>query len=317
LPRGIWVWLVLLVPLLIGIAIVVLWIKLMKDDDEPAPKHEVDQTNDSFGIYNVVKPTPPWERKTNKKPVVFIDMDEMPQMRPLGLELKELKVTRVHSAGAQWGWQVGDKIVQIAGQPVHTFEELWERIQNERDRCPVRFMVERGEETQDPIEEVFERVRLARNPAQVAPEPSPESLEAGLAGAGAKKALPKEVAELRPPAQAWAQHDAPVAPSGTGGLPSALVGWESWAAPVESEEAPKKRHDRAEIARKAGVERSQLGTTRFMREFPLTTGERLKRTLQGRAVVGQQDVRYKVDGWGRSVVQVGDQGRSIISCGDS
>lgn len=38
---------------------------------------------------------------------------------------------------------MGDVIVDIAGHPVKTFEELWDRIQVERNRPPVRFTAER------------------------------------------------------------------------------------------------------------------------------------------------------------------------------
>jgi len=75
--------------------------------------------------------------------MVAIVVPELPQVRPLGLELLETKVIRVHAWGKKCGWEVGDVIVSINGVNVSTFEEVWQRIQVERDRPPVRFIAER------------------------------------------------------------------------------------------------------------------------------------------------------------------------------
>jgi len=144
LPQGSWVWLLLLVPCAGGI----LWFcyirykdrkpTLDSDDGEDA---SMGMKLDKFGFFKSYKAEN--KERDDIKPHVCIVMSELPDSRPLGLELMELRVIRVHPWGAKHGWQVGDIIVDIAGHPVKTFEELWDRIQVERNRPPVRFTVER------------------------------------------------------------------------------------------------------------------------------------------------------------------------------
>jgi len=74
---------------------------------------------------------------------VKLVIDDLPLSKPLGIELNECKVARVHPQGSKWGWQVGDTCVQVGSYPVSTFEEIWARIQIERDRLPCTFLVER------------------------------------------------------------------------------------------------------------------------------------------------------------------------------
>lgn len=329
MPQGIWIWLVFLVPMLCAILILWLWLRLRTEEEPVLPVKQIGQTIDDFGMYNTVRPIPAWEKGSKKRPTVFIDVGSMPQQRPLGIELQELKVIRVLASGAQWGWQVGDKIVSIAGQVVVTFEELWDRIQSERDRVPVRFIVERGEELIDPIAEEIARLNEAARQTQqtmrrnnAATAPSPEQLEAGLAKGAQQGATGKvapapspaflEVAKLRQPAEAWVpKSSGALSPKG---LPSALVGWETWEARLEDEPQIQEKHSRSAIVKNTGVERGDLGTTKFMRSYALTDGEKLKKTLSRPTDVGMQDVRFKRDGWGRSVIQVGNQGRHILSC---
>ncbi|CAE7210454.1 unnamed protein product [Symbiodinium natans] len=144
LPEGSWVWLLLLVPCSCGLVLVVYVRRLNKKfESEQVGEGETDLglKLDKFGFFHAYK-AENVERETNK-PRVCIIMSELPDSRPLGLELLELRVVRVHPWGAKHGWQVGDIIVDIAGQPVSSFEQLWERIQVERNRPPVRFTVER------------------------------------------------------------------------------------------------------------------------------------------------------------------------------
>merc|ERR1719203_1856762 len=77
LPQGIWVWLTLIIPCCIGLAIVYVWYRLRlegEEVDEPAAKLE--QEVDKMGTFNLVKATPPWVVKQKKKPWVFIDVGE-------------------------------------------------------------------------------------------------------------------------------------------------------------------------------------------------------------------------------------------------
>mmetsp|Transcript_31443 Transcript_31443/g.57060 ORF Transcript_31443/g.57060 Transcript_31443/m.57060 type:complete len:793 (-) Transcript_31443:69-2447(-) len=112
-------------------------------DEGPSLPESLEMKNDKFGVFHAFNPEKNSELNGPDKPRICIMMPELPQNRPLGLELLELRVVRVHDWGKRHGWQVGDIIVDIGGQSVKTFEELWERIQIERNRPPVRFTVER------------------------------------------------------------------------------------------------------------------------------------------------------------------------------
>lgn len=72
---------------------------------------------------------------------------ELPLSRPLGLELEECEVVRVHAQGAKWGWQVGDIIFEVADKPVTTFAEVYKIITDEKKRPPVKFSVWREAST--------------------------------------------------------------------------------------------------------------------------------------------------------------------------
>jgi len=145
LPQGSWVWLLVLVPLAGGIV----WFCYIRykdrkptvDSDDGEDASIMGMKLDKFGFFKSYKAEN--KERDDIKPHVCIVMSELPDSRPLGLELMELRVIRVHPWGAKHGWQVGDIIVDIAGHPVKTFEELWDRIQVERNRPPVRFTAER------------------------------------------------------------------------------------------------------------------------------------------------------------------------------
>jgi len=144
LPQGWWISLFFFAPCLCGLVFLILLRRrqVPPDDGTEGLPETMEMKNDKFGIFHVFNP----EQKDSvdpAKPRVCIMMPELPANRPLGLELMELRVIRVHDWGRQYGWQVGDIIVDIGGQAVTTFEELWERIQVERNRPPVRFTVER------------------------------------------------------------------------------------------------------------------------------------------------------------------------------
>lgn len=301
IPRGIWVWLLLIVPCCIGICILFVWFRLRNEPVEILePAQKVEKTNDNFGMYGIVKPIPAWEKKGNKKPVVFIDVGELPAQRPLGIELRELKVTRVHAGGKRWGWEVGDNIVEIAGQAVFTFEELWDRIQAERDRCPVRFIVERDGAPDLDLEDPFE------------PLTGPPGAEATMLpgsvppAAGSGGQLPAEVAALRGAggSSLWVPGEQRDPPRGDPGLPSAVVGWEAWVAHMPE---PPEEDDVLALEQKPkrSPRKPKSTTTAFMRAFPETAESQVKKMRQKPTDVGTRDVRYKIDAWGRQVIQVG------------
>ena len=104
------------------------------------PMIEVTAEADKLGGFGFVKkPDTVWEEDT-RAPLHVIYVGELPLKRPLGLEMQETTVIKVHPNGKKWGWKTGDKIVEMAGTPVRTFEEIWNQIQIERDRLPCRFV---------------------------------------------------------------------------------------------------------------------------------------------------------------------------------
>lgn len=152
IPSSWWFWLVLLVPLLAMIAAVLYWrsrlrYRQLQKEVEEAERAQIANSEsvlDKLGGYFVVHKQSTDDGATvQKRPIIHIEMPELPMVKPLGLELMETRVIRVHTWGEKNGWKVGDIIVDVGGHPVNTFEEIWDRIQIERDRCPVRFAVER------------------------------------------------------------------------------------------------------------------------------------------------------------------------------
>lgn len=149
LPGGSWIWLILIVPFFLGLFCVYLWHRAHKaaewvDDNIEGAKTDAEQIADRFGPFHVCrKPDKPDSLPPNQKTLVKLEIDELPMSKPLGLELNECKVARVHAQGGKNGWFVGDTIVQVGTYPVSTFEEIWQRIQIERDRLPCIFLVER------------------------------------------------------------------------------------------------------------------------------------------------------------------------------
>mmetsp|Transcript_16707 Transcript_16707/g.35456 ORF Transcript_16707/g.35456 Transcript_16707/m.35456 type:complete len:820 (+) Transcript_16707:157-2616(+) len=146
LPQGSWVWLLFLVPCCLGGTIFGLWMHLRRFDTGPVivVKEKIEENIDKLGSFHIVRKRPDDDKTRKKPPVKRIMVGELPHTRPLGLELQETLVIRVHAPGAKWGFEVGDAIVNVAGHKVNTFEELWERIQVERQTGePVAFMVHR------------------------------------------------------------------------------------------------------------------------------------------------------------------------------
>jgi hypothetical protein len=149
LPDGSWVWLLLIVPFFLGLIGVYLWRRAFKaaewvDVAIEGAKTDAEQTFDKDGPFHICKkPDKDEELPINQRVLVKIEVDDLPLTKPLGLELLECKVNRVHPAAKKYDWQVGDIIMQVGSYPVFSFEDIWLRIQVERDRLPCIFMVER------------------------------------------------------------------------------------------------------------------------------------------------------------------------------
>eukprot|EP00927_Polykrikos_kofoidii_P068300 TRINITY_DN6365_c0_g1_i1.p1 TRINITY_DN6365_c0_g1~~TRINITY_DN6365_c0_g1_i1.p1 ORF type:complete len:539 (-),score=72.17 TRINITY_DN6365_c0_g1_i1:323-1939(-) len=106
----------------------------------------IERDRDKLGEFTRIRKPVIRKDANPSRPKVKIVVREMPERRPLGLEMQETMVVRVHPLGARWGWKEGDIVRVVAGVPVSTFEELWDRIQIERDRLPITFIVERNGE---------------------------------------------------------------------------------------------------------------------------------------------------------------------------
>jgi len=149
LPEGSWVWLILIVPFFLGLFCVYLWHRAYKaaqwvDITIEGAKSDAEQIFDKDGPFHICrKPDVPSELVGIKTIRVKIEVDDLPLTKPLGLELLETKVNRVHPQASKYGWQPCDVIVQVGHVPVSTFAEIWARIQVERDRLPCIFTVER------------------------------------------------------------------------------------------------------------------------------------------------------------------------------
>jgi len=135
LPDGSWVWLLLIVPFFLGLFCVYLYRRAWKaaqwvDVNIEAKKTDAVPDYDRLGPFHIVRrPEASQDLPANRLALVKLVVEDLPQQKPLGLELNECKVARVHAAGLKAGWQIGDKIVQVGSYPVETFEEIWQRVQ--------------------------------------------------------------------------------------------------------------------------------------------------------------------------------------------
>jgi len=145
------IWLIVIIPMCLGIFTICFWDKIKRNLDaieiEGAasledPKNRMEREGDKLGSFNIVR-RPRVDVPDKKQSLARIIVPELAEKRPLGLELQELQVVRVHPFGEKCGWKEGDLILEIAGIEVKSFEELWDRIQIERDRAPITFIVER------------------------------------------------------------------------------------------------------------------------------------------------------------------------------
>mmetsp|Transcript_24922 Transcript_24922/g.83111 ORF Transcript_24922/g.83111 Transcript_24922/m.83111 type:complete len:806 (+) Transcript_24922:47-2464(+) len=305
-------------PVLICACVLVAWQRLNAREDLYEPPTKLEQENDRHGGFWRVKPKPMDDDGERKRPVVELIVGDLPQQRPLGLELLETKVIRVHSLGAKWGFQVGDMIVEIGGVSVATFEDIWNRIQVERDRCPVRFVVERCGQRAVPDAEI-EALEADRAEKETGRKPKKDQKKSTKVGPSPlEDIVGSEVIHLpRSPGRHWAGANDPYGTAGSG-LPSALVGWETWAtAPRiadwdylddDSRSFSASSPPRSPVRRAPKVSRTEVTQTKFMRAFPVTAAERLKGAMKSKKdSPGASDVRWVRDAWGRHVLAIGGE----------
>jgi len=318
--EGSWVWLLLVLPTLLLVAILLLVIRIKNAPEEILePACKLEEEGDKLGGFHRVRPKSDQYDVQRKRPVVQIEVGHLPEQRPLGLELLETKVVRVHSLGEKWGFQVGDVIVEIGGVPVDTFEDLWARIQVERDRPPTRFVVERlGDRGVDADELEVANGAGKRNKSRRGSRIAPAVLDE-------TESIEPEEHSFSASAKKWAGGS----PMGsTHALPSAMVGWETWATPPRLAETdgviidplpggsprggasspggspPSSPTNRRKAKGSETGNRADLTTTRFMRAFPETAGSKLLRAMKKKDPAAS-DVRWQRDAWGRHVMKVG------------
>jgi len=146
------IWLFIAVPCCCSLCVIcnLRRVRTFQEDyiDPPLPKDDpmmpIEHNLDKLGSFHVIKkPAPLHDPLPKKRNCHRIVVREMPEKRPLGLELQETLVIRVHPWGERWGWKEGDLIIQIGGVEVLNFEELWKQIQDQKENMPITFMVER------------------------------------------------------------------------------------------------------------------------------------------------------------------------------
>mmetsp|Transcript_82143 Transcript_82143/g.255294 ORF Transcript_82143/g.255294 Transcript_82143/m.255294 type:complete len:662 (-) Transcript_82143:75-2060(-) len=205
---------------------------------------------------------------------------------PLGLELLETRVVRLHAYGAKNGFQVGDVIVDIAGCPVSTFEEIWERIQVERERPPVRFTVERHGSLPEDVQYAFaRRGRGARSPAAVAAAPASELRNAAAVEPGQLRGGWMAPAVL----EAWA-------PPETSSKPQPSASPRTEETEEDEKQPPKATKAKIPIRNKS----------RFEEAFGDPKRDKLQEVIDKHNNKGKnlEEVRWVRDAWGRSVVKI-------------
>mmetsp|Transcript_41448 Transcript_41448/g.131819 ORF Transcript_41448/g.131819 Transcript_41448/m.131819 type:complete len:717 (-) Transcript_41448:57-2207(-) len=284
LPQGSWVWLLLFGPLTIGLGVVACWFRTRNYRDSET-QGDVQEDTDRHGGFKVVRAAEHHDPAKNK-PVVHVDVPTLPETQPLGLELLETRVVRLHAYGAKNGFQVGDVIVDIAGCPVSTFEEIWERIQVERERPPVRFTVERHGSLPEDVQYAFaRRGRGARSPAAVAAAPASELRNAAAVEPGQLRGGWMAPAVL----EAWA-------PPETSSKPQPSASPRTEETEEDEKQPPKATKAKIPIRNKS----------RFEEAFGDPKRDKLQEVIDKHNNKGKnlEEVRWVRDAWGRSVVKI-------------
>lgn len=276
LPPWSWILLLLIVPLCGGCFIVFLWRRRIELDTYEDPEEAdvrakaptIDYENDKIGSWQVVRKPDRVDMKA-PAPRVKIVVGQLPDEKPLGLELEELVVVRVFAQGKRWGWEVGDQILQVAGWPVDTFEELWARIQMERNRCPCSFLVSRGGDTAAGDAAILSAMREQRSKERdkVAETAARAELEDLRLAAAARDALPAPSPEPR----------------------------------TQREPQKKRPHVRSTAAQEA---EHDARVKQFNSTFAVMETPESKALASRRSKEPKPRVRHSVDAWGRAVAIV-------------
>lgn len=207
LPEGWEVWLALFIPGLLLLCVLAAWLYYRaRGWHHPEGNDTIEENQDKYGVFHIVRSKRTHQDDAVRGVMVYILVEDLPSERPLGLELVETKVERVHPRGARAGWHVGDVIREIAGVPVETFEDVWKRIQIERDRAPTKFLVERfdfSEEASKPIAPDGPMGIPRASKSKIAPAPLAD-------GTTLTGTVATQLAD-------------------GGQVPSAVLGWEAWA----------------------------------------------------------------------------------------
>jgi len=257
---------------------------------------------DRFGGFKVMKK--PEEPQEQAAPIVHIELPHLPEVCPLGLELLETRVIQVHPWGAKHGFRVGDIIVDISGVAVHTFEEVWHRVQIERARHPERFSVERRSPNQD------ERKHGGQPPQAT-------GHAAGLTGAAAVSSQLRDAGHV-------AEGTGPAAAVVVAGTPLA-TSWSSSSGPFQAWTESDQESASATLTKQTsgnGFGELQLEPqepkpprityaarpkSSFEEAFGDSKRDRLQEIVDRhnpRSGAGLSEVRFARDAWGRSIARV-------------
>merc|ERR1719468_643472 len=296
-----------------GIGICLLWRKRHQLGLAPEPvKTDLVEDSDRFGGFKVMHT--PEEPQESAAPIVHIVLPHLPEVRPLGLELMETRVIRVHPWGAKHGFRVGDIIVDISGVAVHTFEELWQRVQIERARPPVRFSVERRSPNLDEA--------IAVRPVPPAQVPRHEAsrvvnttvVGSQLGGLGRSTvALSSQLrnagtaGESTGPASAVVLADTPVAasrPSSSGPLQAWAESPQGGSAKSTKQRPCEPQHEEVQEPKPPRITYAERPKSKFEQAFGDPNHDRLQEIVDRhnpRTGAAFNEVRFARDAWGRSI----------------
>jgi hypothetical protein len=253
LPEGWEVWLLLFIPGLLLLCVLAAWFYTRARGWHQSERDDtVEASQDKHGVFHIVRNERKHQEDVARGTMVYILVTDLPSQRPLGLELEETRVARVHPRGARMGWHAGDVIREIAGVPVETFEDVWKRIQIERDRAPTKFLVERfdwSEEAGKPVapDGPVGMPRGTASKSKIAPAPLADGTT--LTGIAANQ-LPDGVTSAVLGWEAWAVAPAPAPEPAAQDLPSQLEA----AGAAATRQAEERKRREAAMKRREAVE---------------------------------------------------------------
>lgn len=154
-PPGFWVWIFILVPALMFLYFLRRWNKARsktypdpltipgaKGRDDVHFDEQEDLSGENSHKYLAIRASGRLVRHIKAPPTV-LEVHHLLSDGSLGLELQETTVTHVKDEVKVFGWRYGDKITEVNGYPVLTFEALWTRFLGARNALPVKFTIMR------------------------------------------------------------------------------------------------------------------------------------------------------------------------------